>query len=108
VRYLEKGGGGAREVLAVYRITSDGIRRTFGVEVAKSQGANRLSTKVSYLKKGKATEILVESQPAAGWTEATYQEEPADDVVPIPLPWGEKDKRRARFQFKGEQYSRVE
>jgi hypothetical protein len=106
IRYVERGGGGVREVLAAYRTTSEGLRRTFGCEVAKSQGANRLDTKVSFLKKGRATEILIEPLPPVGWTELTYRESPAADLVPIPTPWG--TEKRARFQFKGENYVRAE
>jgi hypothetical protein len=106
LRYVERGGGGVREVLGAFRVTGDGLRRTFGVEVAKQQGTNQLVTKVSLVKKGRATEILVEPKPAVGWTEATYRESPADDLVPIPTPWGAV--KRARFQFKGENYFRAE
>jgi len=105
LRYTERGGGGSRDVLAAFRITGDGLRRTFGVEVAKAAGANRLETRVSLVKKGRATEILIEPTTPVGWSETNYRESPAEDVVGIPVPW--KDKR-ARFQFKGESYFRVE
>src|SRR5204863_275901 len=40
VRYRERAGEGSREVLAAYRMVDEGLRRTFGVEVGKSLGAN--------------------------------------------------------------------
>ncbi len=106
LRYTERGGGGSREVLAAFRITGDGLRRTFGCEVAKAMGPNRLDTKVSFVKKGRATEIVVEPAPAVGWNEANYRESPAEDLVPIPTPWAKE--KRARFSFKGESYFRAE
>jgi hypothetical protein len=106
VRYLERAPNGTREVLGAFRMTGDGLRRTFGVEVGKSQGGNRLATRVSFIKKGRATEILVEALAATGWTEKTFREGRADDVVAIPTPWSTPP--RARFRFKGDDYFRVE
>ena len=108
VRYVEKGGGGEREVLASYRMTSDGLRRVFGVETAKRAGGNALATKVEMAKpkKGKGLDITVEAQPATGWSEATYHEAPAEDLVAIPLPWAKS--KRARFHFSGDGYQQLE
>jgi len=106
VRYREGGPSGAREVLAAYRMAGEGLRRTFGVEVAKSQGPNRLSTKINFVKRKSATDIVVEAQPAVGWTEATYRDAPDGELAPIPLPWTKE--RRVRFGFRGDEYYRVE
>ena len=103
VRYRERGpAASSREILCTYRVTSAGLSRVFGVEVGKSQGANRLVTRVSFPKRGEATDILVEAQPAVGWNSDTYRDAPALDVAPIPLPWS--TDTRARFVFHGEQY----
>jgi hypothetical protein len=108
VRYVERGGGGSREVLGAYRVVADGLRRTFGVEVGKQVGTSKLSTKVKIVRRGKrrGVEILIEPLPAVGFTEATYQEAPAADLVPIVTPW--TTPPRQRFQFRGEEYFRVE
>jgi hypothetical protein len=107
MRYLERGGGGAREVLAVFRVAGDQqIARVFACEVGKSAGAARLETRVSFVKRGKATDLVVEAAPAVGFTQASYQEAPASDMVPIPLPWS--DDRRARYQFHGDEYQRAQ
>lgn len=107
VRYRERGeGGSSREILAVYRVTGSTLGRSFGVEVAKAQGPNRLVTKVSFVKRGAATDIVVEAQPAIGWNAATYREATAVDVAPIPLPWSKET--RLHFQFRGEEYFRIE
>jgi hypothetical protein len=105
VRYAEKGGGGAREVLAVYRPLSGGqISRMFAIEVAKSHSGSRLDTKVSFVKHGKATDLVLEAQPAVGFSAQTFQEQAADDMIPILLPWS--DDRRARYEFRGDEYQR--
>jgi hypothetical protein len=108
VRYIERGGGGSREVLAAYRLAGEGLRRVFGVEVAKSAGDKKLATKVSVapVKKGRGMEILVEALPAVGWTAESYAETPSEDLVSIPLPWS--PGKKARFQFKGDTYFRVD
>lgn len=106
VRYVERGGVGTREVLAAFRLTGEGMTRTFGCEVAKSLGGRRLETRVTLAKRGEASDIVVEALPALGWDETTYKERPAEDLVSIPLPWGEA--RRLRFHFKGDDYFRTE
>jgi hypothetical protein len=104
LRYLEKGGGGAREVVAAYRFDGENVRRVFAAEVGKFVGANKIEDKVSFVKRGRATDILIEAGPAAGFTQANYQESPASDIAPILLPWG--DDKKARYQFRGDEYLR--
>jgi hypothetical protein len=107
LRYAERGGPGAREVLAVYRAAGDEqVARVFACEVGKSSGANRLDSKVSFVKRGRATDIVVEAGAATGFSQANYHESPAQDMLPILLPWGEE--RRARYQFSGDEYRRAD
>ena len=107
VRYLERGAPGAdgptsREILAGYRFNREEVRRVFAVEVGKISGPRKLDTKVSFPRRGKATDLLLEAVPAVGVPDATaWKESPADDVIPILLPWVEK---RALYQFRGEEY----
>ena len=105
VRYREAGGGGTREVLAVYQVGGEGLRRTLGVETAKGRGGSRAATKVAYVRRGRATDIVVEAGVVVGWTRETYRETTERELVPIPLAWREK---RARFRFNGETYSQSE
>jgi hypothetical protein len=106
LRYLERGGGGAREVIAVYRLAGDQqIARVFACEVGKSAGPSRLESKVTFAKRGKATDVLVEAAPAVGFTPESYKEAPASDMIPIQVPWG--DDRKARYQFQGDEYRRA-
>jgi hypothetical protein len=104
IRYLERGGGGARELIAAYRFDGDNVRRVFAAEVGKFQGTSKIEDKVAFVRRGRATDIVIEAGAAVGFTQATYQEAPADDVIPVLLPWG--DEKRARYQFSGDEYVR--
>lgn len=104
LRYVERGAGGAREVLAAYRADAEQIRRSFAAETGKQIGANKIANKVSFVRRGKATDIVVEAGSATGFTQDSYREAPADDMIPVMLPWS--DDRRARYQFRGDEYLR--
>jgi hypothetical protein len=106
IRYVERAANGSREVLAAFRPGGEGLRRAFGVETGKAQGANRLATRVSFVKRGRATDLLIEALPATGWTQASYREQRDAELAPLPTPWDTPP--RARFQFKGDLYSRSE
>ena len=93
VRIAEHGNGGGREVLRIYRLAGGRFESLFAAEVAKEQGARRLSVQVSFVKKGKGTDIELTPQPAVGFSEASYGELPAEDMIPILLPWQDKKTR---------------
>jgi hypothetical protein len=104
VQYTERAAAGSRDVLAVYRFDGDRVSRTLAVEIAKQQGGSRVEDKVSFVKRGKATDIVIEAGSATGFNKDTYKESPAEDMIPILLPWG--DERRAHYQFRGDEYLR--
>jgi hypothetical protein len=106
VRYVERGAGGSREVVAVYRFGDSQVQRVFACEVGKSAGSSRIEDKVSYVKRGRATDIVVEAGSAVGWGASNYKEAPAEDAIPILLPWA--DDRKARYQFHGDEYQRAQ
>lgn len=93
LRIAEHGGGGGREVLRIYHLASGRFESLFATEVAKEQGARRLAVQVNFTKKGKSTDIELIPQPAVGFSEATYGELPAEDMIPILLPWQDKKTR---------------
>jgi hypothetical protein len=104
VTYVERGGGGERELLAAFRPLADRVERVFAVETRKRSGAATVATKVTWVKRGKATDLLLEPQPAVGVDASSWREQPAEDVIPILLPWG-ADKK-ALYQFRGNEYLR--
>jgi hypothetical protein len=107
MRYVERGGGGSRDVLAAWRVVGDSeIRRVFAAEVGKQSPAGRVDDKVAFVKRGRATDIVVEAGSAPGLSAATWRETPADDVIPVMLPWA--DDRHARYQFSGDEYKRAQ
>ncbi len=111
VRYVERSQPdamnkevGSREVLAVYRPDSEQVRRLFATEVAKTSGARHLGSKVAFVRRGSATDLVLDATPAVGWSAATFAEQPSDDMVPILLPWS--SDKHARYVFHGQEYQR--
>jgi hypothetical protein len=107
VRYVERGGGGARDVLAAYRLVGDGeVRRVFAAEVAKQTPQGRVDDKVGFVKRGRATDVVIDAGAAQGLSAASWHESPADDMIPVMLPWA--DDRHARYQFSSDEYKRAQ
>jgi hypothetical protein len=105
VKTIERGGGGSRQILHVFKLVGAGIRRPFAAEIAKQQGANKLVSRVKFVRYKRKTDIVIEAGKAEGWTAQTYRETPADDVIPILLPWGERTK--ARYRFTGDEFEEI-
>lgn len=101
LRIAERGGGGLREVLRVYVLKGNRFESIFATEVAKEQGNKRLSTQVLFNRRGGGTDIVLNPQPAVGFSAANYSDLPAEDVVPILLPWQDK---KTKYVYKGGQY----
>jgi hypothetical protein len=107
VRYFERGArpDTGREVVGLWRFNSEGVQRVFAVEVAKIDGQRRIDGKVTFVKRGKATDLVVEAGKATPGVDAgSWHETPAEDMIPILLPWG-ADKK-ATFQFRGDEYTK--
>ena len=105
VKTIERAGGGARQILHVFKLVGAGIQRPFATEIAKQQGQNKLVSRVSFVRHKKRLELLVEAGKPEGWNAQNYREAPADDVVPILLPWS--DKTKARYRFTGDEYEEI-
>ncbi len=103
LRIAERGGGGGREVLRIYVLPAGGgqFQSIFAAEVLKEQGTRRLSTQVHFERRGATAEIVLTPQAAVGFSAATYNELPAEDVISILLPWQDK---RTRYVYKGQRY----
>jgi hypothetical protein len=93
VRTSESGGGGSREVLRLYRLQKGQFLTIFAVELKKQVGQDVLASQVGYVKRGKAVDIVLTAKPPVGFTQESYQEFPATDVLPILLPWKDKKAR---------------
>ncbi len=93
-------------MLAVWKIVGPTFKRTFACEVAKQIGSSRLENHYAFLARGRGHDIVVEVQPSSALRQDAMTEQPADDMLPILLPWGEQ--RRARFRFRGDEYFPVE
>jgi hypothetical protein len=105
LRYTERGTP-TREVLAVYRVASDSeIRRVFAAEVARATAQGRVEDKIAFVKRGRATDIVIEAGRADGLSASSYKEPTSDDMIPLMLPWA--DDRHARYQFVGDEYKRA-
>jgi len=99
-RYIERGNGGSREVLAVWNIRNQTIGRIFAHEIGKTFGRARLTNVWELVpKKGKRRghDLVIRAGAAAGVTPDTWNETPAEDMVPVLLPWAEKTKEIWRF-----------
>jgi hypothetical protein len=104
VRYREHGGGGSREVLAVWALRDGALARIFAHEIGKQVGAARMTNRVEIVpRKGKARghDIVIQPGEVVGFTAETWNETPASDMVPILLPWGEKKEEVWRFEGGG-------
>lgn len=107
VRYVERGGDGTREVLACYRPFGDTeIRRVFAAEVGKTTATGRIENRVSWVKHGRATDLVLDAGQASGLSAESWHEAPATDLVPILLPWSAD--RHARYRFSGDEYRRAQ
>lgn len=83
------GGGGSRDLLALWGASGGQLEQLFAVEIGKEADGNRLEStwKLVKKKKDKGMELRVEAKPAVGWDEDSFVEDTADDAEPIHLPW---------------------
>jgi hypothetical protein len=118
-RWVERGNGGSREVLAVFNLKRGGaLQRTFAHEIAKQVGPNRLTNlwtieptaELNKPPRGKPRKgpkkpklpgknaIVIRIGEVVGFSAATWRELPAEDMRPILLPWGEVKEEVWAFQ----------
>jgi hypothetical protein len=122
--YRQRGGGGSREVVAVWTVAASGeIERALGFEVGLALGGRVLSNRWSLVPAGlhradarrstarrgrragaaRRLDILVEVGPQdnAGWDAASFARiTPSPDTRPILTPWSER--RAVVYYFEGE------
>jgi hypothetical protein len=85
----QAGNGGSRDVLLLWTVAGGQLRELAQIEVRKQLGGNILEStwKLVERKRPRKVELVVEAQPAVGFTAASWNEIPAADVDPIALPW---------------------
>ena len=100
VRFIQRGNGGARELLSVWNLNGTEWQRTFAHEIGKFATPNKLTNTWTLRKhpKGKGHDLVFTVGEVVGFTQETWLETPADDLTPIILPWGEGPKMEA-FRF---------
>ncbi len=106
----ESGGAGTvdREIVLVFQVTEEGLRRVFGAELARSVGAQRVQGAMRWVAAGKAAEIELAPGKATDWTEKTYPWAqdlgPAGGLEPLILPWG--GAQPVRYRWTGSAFAR--
>lgn len=91
----QRGGGGTRDVLLLIGVANGKLEEVHRIEVAKSVGASKLSSRVAFesargfkqAPRGTRRVLVVRAEPAVGWDEDTYAEAPSPDADPIHVPW---------------------
>lgn len=85
------GGGGSRDLLLLIGGRGGNLAPLHQVEIRKEHSGHVLASTWTLAKVGKGKkaklELTITAGPATGWTADTFDEEPADDAVPIHLPW---------------------
>jgi hypothetical protein len=102
-RHLESSHNGRRELISVFRYNSSNrFVRAFVHEILKGQDDRTLSNRLTIKHHRQGNDLMFDRPLAKGFTEKTYQEQPASDCFPILLPWGSEKSRT--FRFEGDSY----
>ena len=96
----QTGNGGSRDLLMLWTVWSGQLQPLENIEIRKELAGNTLSCTYA-VTKGK---LVITPQPAVGFTKDTYNEIPADDAVPILVPWADKP---AAYVLKGAELEKV-
>lgn len=104
----EAGGGQVeREVILVFQLNGDNIRRIFSAEIARSIGNKRIEGTFRMVDAGRSAEIELAPGKAIEWNEKTYpfnqDTSPVGGVEPLLLPWG--DAKPARYRWNGTSFT---
>jgi hypothetical protein len=119
VRYVERGAGkdaGSREVLAVWHVSSDGqFTRVLAVEIGKESAQGKLTSTWAVVptryapptgkkaaRKPGCCALRVSLGTVTGFTADTWRERPAEDMVPILLPWAQPQVKAREWVLDGD------
>ncbi len=94
-------GEGTRDVLMLWTVWSGQLAPLAQIEVRKELGKSVLAAAWKVVGK----ELVVTPKPAVGFTQETWNEEPATDADPILLPW-DKAKKGVAYSVTGAEIKR--
>lgn len=97
-----------REIVLVFQVNGEAIRRVFSAELARSMGGKRVEQLFRLLDAGGSAEIELAPGKAIDWTEQTYpfnqDTAPIGGAEPLLLPWG--GLKPARYKWNGSAFVR--
>ena len=105
----EAGGGTVdREVLLVFQVQGDALKRVFAAEIGRAIGAKKIAGDLQFVSAGKGVAIQLAPGRAQDWTQQTYpfnqDTGPVGGFEPLLLPWG--GSKPVRYQWNGSSFAR--
>ncbi|MDB4976542.1 MAG: hypothetical protein JWN48_4883 [Myxococcaceae bacterium] len=100
---------GARDAWLVLSLSDEVMAQRFGVELRKEASGGFVEDSVSILPSAPGSNVKrieVKLGRASGLDAARYHEQPASDLEPILLPWGDIESRR--YAFDGQQFAKLD
>lgn len=98
----------SRDVLLVYQLDNDVLKRVFAVETARSMGKKRIEGTVKFVKATRGMDIEVSSGKATEWNGGNYpfmqDKGPVGGVEPLLLPWS--NLPAVRYRWKSGEFSK--
>jgi hypothetical protein len=105
----EAGGGQVdREVVLVFQVVGDQLKRVFAAEIARAMGKKRIQSTFQIIPGGRGMEIDIGPGRAWEWSARTYPFAPESGPVggfePLVLPWGGQGS--VRYRWNGSAFAR--
>lgn len=95
----------SRDVLFVYQLDGEVLKRVFSVETARNMGRKRVEGTVKFVKAGRGMDIEVSSGKTTEWNAGNYpftqDTSPVGGVEPLILPWSNLPTVRYRWKAGG-------
>lgn len=98
----------SRDIMLVYQMTDEGLKRVFAVETGRSQGRKNIAGTVRFVNGSRSTDIEVSSGKATAWDAGSYpftqDTKPVGGVEPLILPWS--NLPTVRYRWKNGEFSK--
>lgn len=92
----------SRDVMLVYQMTDEGLKRVFAVETGRHMGRKRVEGTVKFVNAARGMDIEVSSGKATDWNGGNYpftqDTSPVGGVEPLILPWSNLPTVRYRWK----------